>query len=91
MKKTFIIVYSVFDKDSKLVKGGTMKVKNKATEFEAKCSLEDYLKKKHTDFSSLVIDSCKEELLGGMFDDIFGSNSGISDLFGGMFNGRKKP
>jgi hypothetical protein len=53
-----------------------MKVKNKDNEFIAKCSLEDYLRKRHT-FDKLIIDNT-ERLpdFGGFdfFNDIFNTD-----------------
>jgi len=71
MKKVFLITYTVYNVSNSVVKSGTMKVKNKSTEFEAKCSLEEFLKKKHSDFSRMVVDQCKEDTLGA-FGNIFG-------------------
>ena len=49
-------------------------VKNKSNELIAKCSLEDYLKRKHGDsFRQLVITRCIPDCFGGanIFNDLF--------------------
>ena len=49
-------------------------VKNKSNELVAKCSLEDYLKKKHGDlFRQLVITRCIPNYFGGadIFNNLF--------------------
>ena len=54
-----------------------MRAKNKKSSFEAQCSFEDFLKKKHgTEFGKLTIESCTEEnSLNSMFGDIFGTDN----------------
>ena len=47
------------------------------SELHAKSKLEDWLKKKHPNFESLVVHSAQRDCLGGMgsvFEDIFGYN-----------------
>lgn len=49
-------------------------VKNKSNELIAKCSLEDYLKRKHGDsFGQLIITRCVPDYFGGanIFNDLF--------------------
>lgn len=49
-------------------------VKNKSNELIAKCSLEDYLKRKHGDsFRQLIITRCVPDYFGGanIFNDLF--------------------
>lgn len=54
-----------------------IKVKNKANELMAKCSLEDYLRRKHGDaFRQLIITKCVPEYFN---DRLF------NGIFGGMF------
>ena len=54
-----------------------IKVKNKDSELIAKCSLEDYLRRKYGDtFRQLIIITCtpeyfNDELFGGIFGGIF--------------------
>lgn len=48
--------------------------KNKSNELIAKCSLEDYLKRKHGDsFRQLIITRCVPDYFGGanIFNDLF--------------------
>lgn len=73
---TYQIDYEVFDIDNISLKKGQIKVKNKFSEFEAKCSLEGYLKKKYHNFHRLVIYKCEtiyHTFLGDMtgFDRMF--------------------
>ena len=49
-------------------------VKNKSNELIAKCSLEDYLKRKHGDsFRQLIITRCAPDYFGGanIFNNLF--------------------
>lgn len=51
-----------------------IKVKNKSNELIAKCSLEDYLKRKYGDsFRQLIITKCTPDYFEGIniFDDLF--------------------
>lgn len=79
MKKIFLITYKLFDKSNQVIASGQFKVKNKSTEFEAKCSFEEYLKRKHTNFGRLVITKCDEE---NLFKSILGDiNFGKTNPF----------
>ena len=75
MHKKFLIDYEVFDIDNITIKKGQIKVKNKMSEFDAKCSLEVYLKKKYHNFSWLVIIQCKE-----ITSTFLGDITGFDDL-----------
>jgi hypothetical protein len=71
-RKTYLIDYEAFDSDNISLKKGQIKVKNKMSEFEAKCSLEVYLKKRHHNFNRLVITRCMpliNTFLGDMEDN----------------------
>lgn len=59
--KTFLIEYQVFDKNEKIIKEGTIKVKNKPTELSAKIGLDKYLRKKIKGFNRLFIRKCKNQ------------------------------
>lgn len=49
-----------------------IKVKNKDNELIAKCSLEDYLKRKYGNaFKQLVITKCEEDIIS-IFNNFFG-------------------
>lgn len=61
-KKTFIINYTLKNKSGQIIKDGKMRVKNKISKFEAQCSFEEYLKKKHKDFGYLEIHQCYEDI-----------------------------
>ena len=71
MNETFIIDYEVFDIDNISIKKGQIKVKNKPSEFVAKCSLEGYLKKKYHNFHRLIIHKCVKDYIG-IFNSMFG-------------------
>lgn len=73
-KPTFIIEYTCLSKSGKVLQDGKMRVKNKATKFEAQASFEEFLKKKHQDFGRLIIIKCTEEF------DLF---KNLGDIFGG--------
>lgn len=52
-----------------------IRVKNKENELIAKCSLEDYLRRKYGDsFVSLTITRCNADIVG-KFEEMFGSNN----------------
>lgn len=75
MKKiNYLIRYTVKNKNGLIIKRGEMRVKNKLSEFEAKCSFEEYLKRKHPEFGSLIIHECKVDFLGGL-GNIFGKDN----------------
>jgi len=76
-KKTFLIEYTVvFNNGSN--ENHTIKAKNCLSELQAKVSLEDYLKKKYSNFKQLIVISCKDNSLS----DIFGGFNGFNDIFG---------
>lgn len=70
--KNYLIKYTVFDNLGFALRHGTMRVKKKLNEFEAKVKFEAFCKKKYPEFGKLVIHECKEET---RFDSI------VSDLF----------
>ena len=84
-KENFLIDYTIYGKDKSIIKNGKIRVKNKQGEFEAKCSLEKYLKKKYSDFSTLVIHKCDVDILGSSFDNI---NPNIMSTFNRIFGGK---
>ena len=58
-----------------------IRVKNKENELIAKCSLEDYLRRKYDDsFVSLTITRCNEDIVS-KFEEMFGSNN-LNNPFG---------
>lgn len=75
--QTYVIKYSVFNKSNVEIHTGTIKCKNRMSEFHAKVSLEQYLQKKYSDFNRMIIHSCKEEKFS--FDDLFKQ---YKDMFG---------
>lgn len=63
-----VVLYSETLYDKEII------VKNKSNELIAKCSLEDYLKRKHGDsFRQLIITRCVPDYFGGanIFNDLF--------------------
>lgn len=63
-----VVLYSETLYDKEII------VKNKSNELVAKCSLEDYLKRKHGDsFRQLIITRCVPDYFGGanIFNDLF--------------------
>lgn len=76
----FIIDYNV-QLTSGTLFNKQIKVKNKENELMAKCSLEDYLKRKYgNSFISLTITKCSEDTVN-KFEKIFGFNNS-SNPFG---------
>ena len=72
--KKYIITYKVLNDEGRIIKQGTIRVKNKLSKFDAQCSLEDYLKRKLPEFDRLIIDSCYPDYLGFDFlsNNLFG-------------------
>lgn len=70
MKKlNYLITYQVLNINGGTVKAGTMRCKNRTSEFDAKVNLEKHLKTKHTDFHVLVISKCELDI-----DPVMASN-----------------
>jgi len=70
MKTAYLIKYSAFDLNNKLIESKSIKVKNKDTEFIAKVELERYLQRKLFGFNRLIIHSCEADLMAS-FESIF--------------------
>lgn len=81
----FIIKYTAYDGQGKVLKEGKMRAKKKASEFEAKVGLEEWFKKTLPSFNRLVISECyKESILGDMGDleKLFSDKApGLQDIF----------
>lgn len=77
-KKTYILEYIIHFNDGSMYEEHTMKIKNCMGELHAKIRLGDYLKKKHSNFKSLVIKSIKPDI-SNVFGDIFGG--AFKDIF----------
>lgn len=70
----FIIDYNV-QLTSGTLFNKQIRVKNKENELIAKCSLEDYLRRKYSDsFVSLTITRCNEDMVS-KFEEMFGSDN----------------
>lgn len=57
----FIINYTLKDKSGNVIEKKKVRAKKKMSKFEAMASFEEYLKKKHPDFGSLVVHSCEHD------------------------------
>ena len=76
----FIIDYNI-QLTSGILFNKQIRVKNKENELIAKCSLEDYLRRKYGDsFVSLTITRCNEDIVS-KFEEMFGSNN-LNNPFG---------
>ena len=64
--KTYRVEYGVYFGEERY-ESHTTKVKNCMSELHAKSKLEDWLKKKYSDFQRLVVYKCNEDI-GSMFD-----------------------
>ena len=74
----YIIKYTVIACDGKILQDNQkMRAKNKLSKLDAQIKFEAFLKKKYTNFGSLIVHDCSEEKLdfGNMFGDIFGSDN----------------
>ena len=72
--KNYIIDYICYSNGGIVLHDGKMRVKNRPSDFAAKCSLEDFLKRKYENFGRLVIRSCIIDLGIPGFGDFFGFN-----------------
>ena len=61
--KVFLITYDIYFTNGKY-ESHTIKVKNCMSEIHSKVKLEDYLKKKHSNFHKLVINKCVNDIFG---------------------------
>jgi hypothetical protein len=69
--KTYILNHTIFFVD-RPTKTHKIKIKNCLSDLHAKIRLGDYLKRKHSNFERLQVDSCHEESdLFNLFGDIF--------------------
>ena len=71
-KESYVIEYSLRLSNGSCEAHKT-KVKNCFSELQAKVKLGEYLKRKHSNFLSLEISSCRKDILGSLFGD-FDSN-----------------
>jgi hypothetical protein len=70
--KNYILTYTLYDKNNKIIISGKMRAKRKLSEFDAKCGLEKHLKGKYPSMCGLVVHSCCEDyVIFEMFKDIF--------------------
>lgn len=67
--ETYIMTYTVYFDG--YTKDGKMKVENCMSELHAKIRLGDFLKRKYPNQTSIVIHSCKVDIIG-QFRNIFG-------------------
>ena len=70
-KTTYIIDYTAQDKNKRVLKKGTFRIKNKTSPIQAQIAFENYLKRKLVGFHKLIVHKCKEDILGGIFGNIF--------------------
>ena len=69
----YLIEFTCFDRDEKILSAGKMRVKNKESDIAAKVGLERYLQKQHKGFGRLVVKSCQaEHPLASIFGNIPG-------------------
>ena len=75
--KTYLITYKMYAiGNTAWSMTGKMKVKNCMSDLHAKTKLEDYLRRKHSDFKTLVVLSCMKDdndLFSVLFSN-FGKN-----------------
>lgn len=71
-KDTYIIEYGVYFTNNHY-ESHTIKVKNCMSELHSKIKLEEYLKKKHDNYKSMVVYKCTHDFLG-LFD-MMGKNN----------------
>lgn len=86
-KKIFLITYEAYDINNTIIKKGQFKIKNQNSELGAKVNFEKYLIRKLSNFNRLYISECREQVgnqFGDLFNNIFGGNSSINDIFRGF-------
>lgn len=75
-KKIYIIKYTVKSKNGSVLKHGKIKAKNRLSELDAQVKLEEWLKKKYSNFGGLIVHECHaENPIEGIFGNIFGSDN----------------
>ncbi len=72
----YLIKYSLTNKQGTIIKQGTMKVKNKESEYVARVRFMEFLKRKNPDYGELLIHKC--EIDNGLSKE-------VNDLFGNIF------
>ena len=92
--KTFVIKYEIQFQDGSGLLGKEIKVKNCLSSLQAQSRLEDYLKRKYSNFKALVVNHCSEDmesfLNGFAGNNPFVTNEKFNDLFAKMFGGKGK-
>ena len=78
--ETYIIKYKIIFTDNSIIDDKEMKVKNCLSNIEAQIKLEDFLKKKYTNFKQLKVHSCNKDV-NDIFNDIFNNTSIFNDIF----------
>ena len=72
MKKNYLIKFTVKDKNGIIIKSGKIRAKNRYSEIDAKCKLEEFMKKKYINFGSLIVHNCIEDnIMNSIFGDWF--------------------
>ena len=88
-KKKYVLKYEIILEGADSIKGKEINIKNCFNAFNAKVRLEGYLKKKYSNFKSLVVTECKEDIMG-IFGDMFSKNGDdIYSQFGDIFGTKK--
>jgi len=89
--KTYVIKYEILFEDKSGLLGKEIKIKNCLSGIQAQVRLEEWLKKKYSNFKSLIVNECKEDVFSS-FEDIFKGGKGMNDIFSGfgeIFGGKK--
>ncbi len=68
---TYCIDYKIQYCDNSYSVEHTIKVKKCMGDLHAKIKLEEYLKKKTTNFKKLIVLNCTEDVMGDLFGSIF--------------------
>lgn len=91
--KKYTIKYEIVLEGASPLKGKEIKIDKCMSGVHAQIKLEDYLKRKYSNFKQLIVKSCSEvynTLLGDM--DFNPNDKGFDDImknFGDMFGGKK--
>ena len=89
MHKKYKIKYKVILEGADPLEDKEIKIDNCMGGFHAQVRLEEYLKKKHTNFKQLMVFECSE-VTKTLFGDLDGNMDNLFSQFGDIFGGMGK-
>lgn len=79
----FIIKYEILLEGASPLKNKEIKIDKCASSFHAQVRLEEYLKKKYSNFKQLIVHSCTKDYMSNL-----GDMGDIMNQFGDLFGGK---